>query len=284
MTIGQKHCIVYFSPAGSTAHVSEVIAAELRLLGDQVEVCHLWQNKGQMEDIYQMIYQKKVRCLWLGSPVYAFHPVLPVQNFLASLPEIDNKVLAVPFVTWGGVTSGVAVFEMGEQLISKGFSIIGAAKVMSVHSNMWKVSKPFGQGRPDFHDDEQIKDLVGQVVTKLKQPGYTETVDLDRLDYQSDWVRNQANEISIEKVKAMHPGFELDQDLCTQCGVCAENCPVGAITLDPYPVIGNDCILCNNCVKTCPEGAFSVDLSGTIDRIQTMANKINESPQTQIFV
>lgn len=284
MTIGQKHCIIYCSPAGSTNHVAEVIESELRHLGNHVDVHHLWQNKGQEKRISQILAQKDIKCFWVGSPVYAFHPIMPVQRFLDSLYCFEHEVFTVPFVTWGGVTSGVALYEMGRKLISKGFSILGAAKILSLHSSMWNVSKPFGQGHPDTQDDAQIKELVDQVFEKMNNPQSTKAIDLEKLDYQVDWVRDQAKEISIEKVKAMHPGFQLDQDSCNQCGICVENCPVGAISLTPYPEIGDDCILCNNCVKTCPEGAFSVDISGTVERIQAMAEKINERPQTQIFI
>jgi ferredoxin/flavodoxin len=279
----QKHCVVYCSPGGSTRHVAHIIVSQLQLLGCQVEVCELWQNYGNEQNLCQQILHANPQCLWCGTPVYALHAVPPVQKFLENLYGIDHEVFAVPFVTWGGVTSGMALFEMASALISQGMSILGAAKVLALHSSMWQVSNPFGQGHPDEEDDRYIKDLVSHVVTQLdeQQP---QTLSVDRLDYQIDWVREQAKEIRLAKVKSIHPGFHLDQEACTQCGTCAENCPVNAISLIPYPEIGTECILCNNCVRTCPEGAFSVDLSGTLERIQTMAKKIHETPSSQIFV
>ena len=48
-------------------------------------------------------------------------------------------------------------------------------------------------------------------------------------------------------------------DKCVKCGVCAESCPVGAISEgDKKYVIDPDmCIVCGNCESECPVGAPS---------------------------
>jgi len=51
----------------------------------------------------------------------------------------------------------------------------------------------------------------------------------------------------------------VNEDLCVMCGDCAENCPPGAITLDPYPVVDEEkCISCFCCAELCMEGAMEV--------------------------
>jgi ferredoxin len=48
-------------------------------------------------------------------------------------------------------------------------------------------------------------------------------------------------------------------DRCDQCQWCANVCPVQNITLDPYPVVGGECIRCYRCSSGCPQGAFDVN-------------------------
>lgn len=50
-------------------------------------------------------------------------------------------------------------------------------------------------------------------------------------------------------------------DLCIQCGLCAEVCPVECITKgeDQHYINPAECIDCASCVDECPEGAIFAD-------------------------
>ena len=50
-----------------------------------------------------------------------------------------------------------------------------------------------------------------------------------------------------------------DETLCTRCRRCADNCPVHAIDMRPFPaVVRGKCITCYCCVEICPERALGV--------------------------
>lgn len=52
---------------------------------------------------------------------------------------------------------------------------------------------------------------------------------------------------------------QLNRRLCIQCGECAQNCPVQAINLNPYPVINRTrCIACFCCAEICPVRAMTI--------------------------
>jgi len=54
----------------------------------------------------------------------------------------------------------------------------------------------------------------------------------------------------------------VDQEKCTSCGTCVEECPVGAIALDEQNLACIDqaeCIRCGKCHDVCPVGAVRHD-------------------------
>ncbi len=52
---------------------------------------------------------------------------------------------------------------------------------------------------------------------------------------------------------------QLNCHRCIQCGECAQNCPVQAINLNPYPVINRKrCIACFCCAEICPARAMTI--------------------------
>jgi len=278
------HLVVYSSPAGSTAHVAQVIVDELKSQGAEARLYPLWQKNWITEPPTVLATGQEPICLWVGSPVYANHPLPQVTDFLQSLPR--SKGYGVPFVTWGAVTSGTALDDMGRILDDRDWSILGAAKVVAVHSGLLECEHPLGQGHPDGADDEQVRDLVRHVLESLSGPEPLSALHAEQLNYQPDWVRERAGKLSLDVVKqSVHPGFEIDEQACTQCGDCSEACPTGAIELDPYPVMGTECILCHTCVRECPEGAIHVQ--GSVQdkekRLRSMSQEYSETPGTRIF-
>jgi NADP-reducing hydrogenase subunit HndC len=54
--------------------------------------------------------------------------------------------------------------------------------------------------------------------------------------------------------------YTIDPDKCKSCGICARNCPVGAISGEkkvPYVIDTNKCIKCGVCMEKCPFKAIS---------------------------
>ncbi len=54
--------------------------------------------------------------------------------------------------------------------------------------------------------------------------------------------------------------FKVDQELCIQCGNCAQVCPSKIINMPAYPEMGNEhhCMRCLHCLAVCPTGAISI--------------------------
>ena len=277
-----KSHIVYSSPAGTTRHVALIIAGVLKAIGSEANLIDLGNKSDSSDTETHMQELSKDCCLWIGTPVYAGHAVPSISSFLACLPEGKGSY-AVPFVTWGAVTSGVALHEMGTLLSEKGYILLGAAKIGAVHSMMLQSKNPLGVGHPDAQDDQMVKNLVESVSTKIRC-GSPQPLTLEHLNYQSREVQEWLQKVNIEAAKKMLPPLKLVEEKCTRCGICEKECPAAAIALDPYPSFGDACFLCYNCSRLCEEGAIECDLSPMENMLKQKEAQNAERPLTQFFV
>lgn len=56
-------------------------------------------------------------------------------------------------------------------------------------------------------------------------------------------------------------------DKCINCGICQQNCPVNAISLEPLRVDPTKCIGCGKCIAECPVKALTNQHQGTGDNL-----------------
>lgn len=272
--------IVYFSPAGSTRHVAQVMEKRFKELGVEPSLFDLTKNSDLSKVISQEIQDDS--CLIVGSPVYVSHAAPPIMQFLAELTPVTTG-FAVPYVTWGGASSGIALFEMARELDKKGFKILGAAKVMAVHSLMWQFESPLGEGHPNYEDDRMVQELIDEINSKM-QSYSSRGIDLSDLAYQKEEIHAEMEKMSLEIAKAHMPIRQVDEVLCNQCEICGEICPTSSVAFVPYPVFGEGCIYCFSCMRHCPEGAIKADLSEIWQRIEARAEFFKERPYTKIFI
>ncbi|MGD8368638.1 MAG: EFR1 family ferrodoxin [Desulfobacterales bacterium] len=274
--------IVYCSPAGTTRQVARQIEQTLAGLGAEVNTMDLGLS-GRRDTFMAMIASMdKGDCLFVGAPVYRDVAAPPVMDFIEALPEVSARA-AIPFVTWGAVTTGVALWQMGHGLQKKGFVLAGAASVVAEHCMMWRSEIASGAGRPDSDDFQQVDGFTREIFERLRS-GALKPVDLAHLDYQP---KRHATEM---RQKIGQPWMivpkSVDEEKCSACGVCVEQCPVGAVALNPYPAFADNCFDCFNCVRLCPEDAIDTPLSAEkIEaHIAMLKEKYREEVLTRVFL
>ena len=72
--------------------------------------------------------------------------------------------------------------------------------------------------------------------------------------FRDEYIAHVNGKCPAGECKAL-AGFEINQEKCKRCGLCAKNCPVGAISGEPgkvHEVDPSKCIKCGTCIKKCP--------------------------------
>jgi ferredoxin len=273
--------VAYLSPAGSTRHVADRIRDGLQSQGEEVAEFDLADTGRRLRALAQVRSAGDRACLFIGSPVYRDQALAPVMRFIYRLPE-TSRALAVPFVTWGAACSGLALWQMGRALQQRGFSLAAAAKVVAVHSMMWHAEDRPGRGHPNASDDQAVEAMV-DVLCRRFQSGGMPFLELEQLDYQP---HERADEIRGKmRARRLIVPKKVDRPACTQCGICASECPVSAVSLKPFPAFEANCIDCFNCIRLCPENAIQprVSLDDIAAMIRKRVRSIRERPLTQVF-
>jgi ferredoxin/flavodoxin len=278
----KKVFIVFFSANGATRLVADTIHEGFNKKDTAVSLHRL----GILTDTDKLNADLRSAgaraCLFIGSPVYRDGAVPAVMAFLEELPAVKGAA-AVPFVTWGKACSGLALWQMGHALTDKGFTLAGAAKVLAEHSLMWRVKNPPGESHPDEEDLRRLLVMVDELCERF-QSDRQRSIALEQLEY---WPEGESDQIK-KKISApwMIVPKTVDQNACTQCGICEQECPVGSITLGPFPEFDRTCCDCFTCIRLCPEDAIEPKIS--MDQIESLVwervNSIDERPRTQIFL
>ena len=219
MNIG-KWIIAHFSPTGGTKKVADAIATGFNMPVAEMDLTKADSSVtlGENDAIMAVL------------PVFAGRvPQISLER-LSALKAYGQKAVAV--VVYGNREYDDALLETKNALEANGFQVIAAAAFIAEHS----IVRSIAAGRPDAEDEALCRQFAADVMAKLEN---------------STSVTVPGNDPYVElKPSAFHPAAD---ENCVKCGICAEQCPVGAIPLDdPSETLGDVCINCMRCVQVCP--------------------------------
>ncbi len=251
---------IYFSPTGTTEKVVSALADTLAAkYPDACVITYDFTLPSARESFPQLSAEDLVI---FGMPTYAGRLPNLMLKYLDGFVQ-GSGALAIPVVTFGNRNFDNSLIELRDILETKGFHTIAAAACSCEHS----FSYALGAGRPDEDDLAEICDFAGRILSKLVEieKQHTESVPVEvpgapaeenHGGYYQPRDRHGVS-IDIRKVKPL-----TDMEKCTECGLCAKVCPMGAIDPADVSKVPGICIKCGACEKKCPEGAKYYDDPG----------------------
>lgn len=205
-----------------------------------------------------------------GVPVMAGRVPNILLNFLDTLK--GGGALAVPIVVYGNRDYDDALIELRNILETRGFHTLTAAAFVGEHS----FSKTLAAGRPDMSDMKVAETFTAATVKVVEKilDSLCEGISFEECiadispvkvegkePYRAYYVPRDKDGGAIDLLK-VKPVF--DKEKCTECGTCAEICPMGSINKDDLGHVDGVCIKCGACVKKCPAKALYFDDAGYI--------------------
>lgn len=255
--------IITFSPTGTSSAVAQAIGRGTGIKeSDTVDVTYGEAGARNLD---------KDTLAVVAVPVYGGH-VAPLA--LQRLEQIKgNDTPAVAVVVYGNRHYEEALNQLADFLGSHGFCIIAAGTFIGEHSYSTQES-PISAGRPDAEDIRFAEQFGASVMQKLSSNPDTEAIDVHAIEPP---MQDAETMILFKKTVMgwMQEGIpmpsapQVNGELCTACGTCADSCPTHAIPASaPSTTDAEKCIKCCACVKACPLGArtFPTPFSALLSR------------------
>lgn len=231
---------VFFSPTGTTAKTVLAIAGGTEIPFEKTDLTLPESRRAFKRQFgeHDMIIA--------GLPVYAGRLPMYLDDFFTGLNGRSTPAIAV--VVYGNREYNDALLELKMKLEERGFIVKSAAAFIGEHT----VSPKIAAGRPDEGDlavasefgRKSIESIGSNSSGKLLVKGH----------YPFTWPGFDPRQPPAHPIPRL-----VTNDSCTQCKVCAQNCPWRAI--DPEDSKNRDyfkCMFCYRCLKNCPSQAISV--------------------------
>lgn len=236
---------VIFSPTGGTRRAAEIITSEW---SNSVETIDLSAPAGD----YSKCRFAPEDVVLIALPSYGGRVPAVAAERLSRLR--GNSAKCVLLCVYGNRAYEDTMAEMADMAKNCGFTVVAAVSAVAEHSIMHQ----FASGRPDEKDIQELRSYAKIILDKMNA-GITG----DALQVPGNRPYKKAGGAGLV------PKATKD---CTNCGLCAEQCPVQAIDKKNIKKADSGkCISCMRCVVKCPN--FARKVNGGMVAVASLALK-----------
>ena len=258
-----KTTAIYFSPTGGSAKSASSIAKAIDKNASEIDVT-----------IYNSQIEKKTfgenELVVFSAPVYIGRMY---KGALERLKDFKgNNTPCIITVSYGNRHYDDALLELSDFVSKRGFIPIAGAALIAEHT--------FGKiqvGRPNEEDIIENKTFADKILQLLHEVG-----------------EGGFHKISLP---GNHPYIHGDEggnggtthrpttnDSCIMCGLCAKQCPEGAIAADNKTVDTNACISCFRCIRICPVHAKECLTEAYLKFAKEFTEKLSARRENEYFL
>ena len=205
--------LVYFSPTGTTKAIVQGIARGMnqKRIFEFIDITRPEARK-------QPLQTSEEELLVVAVPVYMGRVPSLLNEWLQEIQS--NRTPAVCVVVYGNRAFEDALLELKDLLIKSGCIPVACASYIGEHSFHSVELPAASQGRPDLSDLDHAA-LFGRKIEEELQV-IPSADHLRGIHVPGNYPYKGATEL-------WHIDFIAVSDACTQCGICAEGCPTGAV-------------------------------------------------------
>lgn len=253
-----KTYAVYVSPTGTTARAVKAVAEGTGVICENIDLTtlpsrqNLNRNFGENELVVA------------GMPVYAGRLPMNLENFFTSLKGSHTPAIAL--VMYGNREYEDTLIELKIRLEERGFKVIAGAAFIGEHT----FSHNIATDRPNADDLKIARDFGRKALATLPKAINQELTVKGNYPYVKQ---------PFDPAKPAGPlttfGKIITTEDCTHCGLCAENCPWGAINADDITTDFTQCLRCFRCIKICPVAARKVSDQQFYDFVPVFEKRLN---------
>lgn len=257
--------LVCFSPTGTTKAIIQGIAHGINQ--STVELIDITKPEARK----QQLQTSENELLVVGVPVYMGRvPALSIE-WLHAIKARNTP--AVCIVVYGNRVYDDALLELKNILIERGCKPIACAAYIGEHS-FSSSETPIAEARPDASDLNHAE-LFGRKINEKLQ-------SLSSVNLISE-INIPGNYPYEGITKLWDVDFIAVSNDCSQCGICSESCPMGAIDSRNSSLIDIEkCITCCACIKNCPQNARTMK-TGLVKDAAMRLNKLYKERKEPVF-